>query len=48
MLENRENNNKFSGFDITQFMQLFEKNITEYSMFQGCTLNNPVFNITNK
>ena len=45
---NKENINELSDKDITNYMQLFEKNITKGGMFQGCTvnINNPVFNIT--
>ena len=44
--ENKENNDDLSDKDMINYMQLFEKNITKGSMFQGCTINNPVFNIT--
>lgn len=44
--ENKENDTDLSDKDITQYMQMFEKNITKGGMFQGCTINNPVFNIT--
>ena len=44
--ENKENNVDLSDKDMINYMQLFEKNITKGSMFQGCTINNPVFNIT--
>ena len=44
--ENKENCEELSDKDMTNYMQLFEKNITKGGMFQGCTINNPVFNIT--
>ena len=44
--ENKENNDDLSDKDMINYMQLFEKNITKGGMFQGCTINNPVFNIT--
>ena len=45
--QNKENNDVLSDSDITNYMQLFEKNITQGGMFHGpCTLYKPVFNIT--
>ena len=29
-------------------MQMFETNIAKGGIFQGCTINNPIFNITIK
>ena len=43
---NKENSEDLSDKDMINYMQLFEKNITKGGMFQGCTINNPVFNIT--
>ena len=44
--ENKENCEELSDKDMTNYMHMFEKNITKGGMFQGCTINNPVFNIT--
>ena len=46
--ENKENKTDLSDNDINQYMQMFEKSISEGRMFQGCTvnINNPVLNIT--
>ena len=44
--ENKENCKELSDKDMTNYMHMFEKNITKGGMFQGCTINNPVFNIT--
>ena len=37
---------ELSDHDINNFMNIFEKNNAHKGIFQNCTLNNPVFNIT--
>ena len=40
------NTPELSDKDINNYMQFFEKNNAHKGIFQNCTINNPVFNIT--
>ena len=41
-----DNCEELSDQQILQYMQIFEKNCRDKSIFQNCTFNNPVINIT--
>ena len=41
-----DNCEELSDQQILQYIQIFEKNCRDKSIFQNCTFNNPVINLT--